>query len=62
MTPRALIVLEIEAPLRIEIETAGGSEPSRLADWILSDPQLANLLHHAVCVQVETERRFGKAA
>jgi hypothetical protein len=60
--PRALIVLEIEAGPRVEIETAGGSEPGRLLDWISATPQLSDLFHFAVQLQVEAERRLGRAA
>ncbi|MGZ4373058.1 MAG: hypothetical protein ACXVRQ_12815 [Gaiellaceae bacterium] len=62
MTPRILIELAIEAPPRVHVETAGGSEPGRLLDWILANPELSDLLHYAVQLQVESERRFGRAA
>lgn len=61
VTPRVVIVLAIEGAPVVHVETAGGSEPSRLLDWVLANPEFADLVHHAVQLQVESERRFGRA-
>lgn len=55
--PRTVIVLEYEAAPRVEIENVDESNAARLVAWMGTHPELLDLVHHAIQVETEWERR-----
>ncbi len=62
MTAWALVIrLEFEAAPRVMTDAVSDAEATRLADWILSQPDLAELLDKAL-LSLEERLRWERAA
>jgi hypothetical protein len=55
--PRLMIVLAIESAPRVISHTLTDAEATRLADWILSQPDLVELLDKALLSREERLRQ-----
>lgn len=60
--PRLVIVLAIESAPRVLTDALSDAEATRLADWILSQPDLVELLDRALLSREQRLRQQEDAA